>query len=764
MAMNEGHSAAWDQSWERAASFYRQALEEIPDHPQALTSLGLALFELHDYEAALRIYQKASRFIPEDPIGWEKIAQCCERLGMLEKAIQASHKAGELYFKSSETGKAEQCWLRVARLDPENLHAHARLALVYERNGEKHKAVSSYLALASLLQTTGELQKAHLAVNRANQILPNNPEVAQAQSSLLQGKPLPKPERPKGGTGPLRMAQVRQLQAPTATSAQDEQGSDPVSEAAQRALTSLAGFLFETSSEEPPPPTSKRSFLASIAKASDLLSRPPDRERINQHLSQMIEYQTQKAFTQAAGEMEKAIDAGLDHPAAYFNFGYLLFTNGQYESALRKLRQAVKHVDFSLAGHLLLGEAHYALKQFHDSAIEFLEALKYADLMMAASDQAEALTLRYEPLSESLRQDPNQETHKLIAENIRAILARPAWRENLERARQQMLDGDHTTPLAEMITEAQSSQVINAMSRINNLAAQGKLRSAMEESFFTLQQAPTFLPLHIQMGDLLVKQGNIPEAAQKFTSVARVYTSRGEFSQAVSLYRKINALAPLDIHARSQLIELLISNGQHTAVIDEYLELADAYYRIADLVMARKTYNEALRLAQEINADRSKRISILHHIADIDLQSLDWRQAIRVYEQIRSLQPSDEKSRIKLIELHQRLSQEAQSLAEINSYIAHLENAGQQAKALAFLETLVAEYPNSQAIRLRLAEYYRQSGRHLDAITLFDQAQKALLQAGDKKTAIQVIESILALDPPNKTDYLRKLAQLRKGN
>jgi cytochrome c-type biogenesis protein CcmH/NrfG len=45
-AMNLGHSAAWDQMWDQAARYYRQALDLMPDNPKALTSLGLALFEM----------------------------------------------------------------------------------------------------------------------------------------------------------------------------------------------------------------------------------------------------------------------------------------------------------------------------------------------------------------------------------------------------------------------------------------------------------------------------------------------------------------------------------------------------------------------------------------------------------------------------------------------------------------------------------------------------------------------------------------------
>ena len=51
-AMNEGHSAAWDQEWDKAVAAYRQALQEFPDHPKALNSLGLALYQLGNYRGS----------------------------------------------------------------------------------------------------------------------------------------------------------------------------------------------------------------------------------------------------------------------------------------------------------------------------------------------------------------------------------------------------------------------------------------------------------------------------------------------------------------------------------------------------------------------------------------------------------------------------------------------------------------------------------------------------------------------------------------
>ena len=71
-AMNDGHSAAWDQEWDKAVAAYRQALQEFPDHPKALNSLGLALYQLGNVEEALHIYMNVARISPDDPVPMEK--------------------------------------------------------------------------------------------------------------------------------------------------------------------------------------------------------------------------------------------------------------------------------------------------------------------------------------------------------------------------------------------------------------------------------------------------------------------------------------------------------------------------------------------------------------------------------------------------------------------------------------------------------------------------------------------------------------------
>lgn len=208
-AMNDGHSAAWDQEWDKAASAYRRALQEFPDQPKALNSLGLALYQLARFDEALRIYHRVVQVSPEDPVPVEKVAQLSERLGDLKTAVQAAMRAAERYLKQHDVDKAIENWMHVTALSPEHAAARSRLALVHEKLGHKQQAVTEYLAIASIFQRAGEAEKAQQLVSKALQLLPASPEARQAQSLLRTGQLLPKPVRGKGGTGPIRMSMIK---------------------------------------------------------------------------------------------------------------------------------------------------------------------------------------------------------------------------------------------------------------------------------------------------------------------------------------------------------------------------------------------------------------------------------------------------------------------------------------------------------------------------------------------------------------------------
>src|SRR3989304_4429357 len=130
-----GHSAAWDLQWDKAIEFYRKALAEFPEHPTALTSLGLALLETGQLKESLAAYHRAAKAPPSDPLPVEKCAEIFERLGQVKEAVEQHEAAAELYVRRRDAEKALENWNHIARLAPGNLAARSRLALTLERIG-----------------------------------------------------------------------------------------------------------------------------------------------------------------------------------------------------------------------------------------------------------------------------------------------------------------------------------------------------------------------------------------------------------------------------------------------------------------------------------------------------------------------------------------------------------------------------------------------------------------------------------------------------
>jgi predicted Zn-dependent protease len=143
------------------------------------------------------------------------------------------------------------------------------------------------------------------------------------------------------------------------------------------------------------------------------------------------------------------------------------------------------------------------------------------------------------------------------------------------------------------------------------------------------------------------------------------------------------------------------------------------------------------------------------------MQHLDWRQAVRVFEQLRTLEPDDMMARKNLIDLNIRLNQIPQATAEIDSLLEHLRSTGKRAEAIPFLEDLIKEYPKQPFLRQALAEEYRQAGRPADAVFQYDELSVTLLDAGDRNGALQAIEAIIAMNPPNIQEYQTALEEIK---
>ncbi|MCL5429170.1 MAG: tetratricopeptide repeat protein [Chloroflexi bacterium] len=765
-SMNQGHSAAWEGRWQEAVEHYSRALAEFPDNAPTLNSLALAHLELGNLEQALDLYRRAARLSPEDPLPPEKTAQIYKQTGRIDEAVKYSMQAAELHLKLRDADKAINNWTRVIRLEPDHIDAHAKLALVYEKLGRTPQAITEYIAVAALQQHAGMQDEALRSGEHALNLNPKNKEAQEAVAMLQAHKPLPKPVRQGGVSGSLRLLAGKGKLTRKVPLPEFEAGPDPIEEATQRSLQILANMLFDLSPREPEP-ARKTASLRSIARAvSDgLLTRGFDETAILRHLSRTIALQTENKLKESAEELKAAIDAGLDHPAAHFNLGVLLSNEGRSESAQRSFQYAVKHADFALAANLLLGDHHLEQERYPEAVTEYLQALKIADSSVLPEDKAEALRAAYEPLIAATAQSTNENEIKLLCENIRHLLMRPNWRTGVNEARGQLPgtpNGAVPIPIADILTNANSGRLVDALARINQISHEGYLRTAMEEAYAALEFSPSYLPLHIHMGELLLMNDRPQQAIEKLSTVARVYSARGESDRATQTYERIVSISPLDVDARIHLIDQLTAAGHLEEAARQNLELADVYYRLAQLDEARDTYEKALHLAQGADVDASWNVQILHQMADIDLQRLDWRKALRVYEQLRTMAPNDEMARLKLIQLNLRLGQAAKANVELDNYLSSLNSRGREQDAGNFLRNLVDENQDYPLGHRRLAEHYQQNGQREDAIREWNKVGELFVESGDREGAKAAVRAILALNPPNAQRYQQFLNRLIK--
>jgi len=763
-SMRLGHSAAWDLDWDRATGYYQKALAEFPESPDALNALGLALLETDKPREALGVYFRAAKAAPEDPVPREKCAEIFENLGQTKDALESREAVAELYSRRRDVEKAVANWGHMARLAPDNLAVRSRLALTYERLGRRRQAVEEYIAISSILQKAGKTERAIEAAQRALGLIPADPEAGNTLRMLREGRPLPPPGPPRPATSPLRPAEVKGfLEQDTQSQVEAERSLDDPETAAQRqALSYLAGALFDEP-KEPPAAASKSALKKGKPEPSDrkALGRP----QMYRSLSAAIDLQSHGSGSQAVKEYERAIEAGLDHPTVHYNLGLLYKDLGETDKARKHLMASLGHPDLDMGANLSLGRLARTDGDQAEAARFLLQALRRADSLSVAEGQSSQLDEMYDAMQASLNADDPEGLRKIV-ENTLAFLTGPGWLSNVRRARA-TVDGDtdlgKVKTIADWLVTGGTEQVVRALDRIEQLMAEGHYLSAMEEAFLALQFAPNYLSLHSRMADILMSTNRTDAAVEKLQVIAATHRVRGENRQAADVYAKILEYSPVDISLRTHLIDLLAQQDRVDEAVDQYLQLVDLYRQMAEIDQARATLEQALSLTQRGTVSRQKQLNILHRMADIDLSRLDWRGALRVYGQVRKLDPNDEKARRESVDLNLRLGQEEQAARELDGYLEFLVQNGRGTEALALLEEMAREHPGKQALHARLAEAYRAAGRAADAIAQYDALGEIQLDAGSVREAARTIQIIISLNPPDVDGYKELLRNLEAG-
>lgn len=751
-ALNRGHSYSWDQRWQEAIRAFDAAVKVMPEEPAPYAGLGMAHLELDQLEPALLNYKKAARFSRGNIIYLRKVADVQERLGQSSDAGKTFMAIGEMELSKRRLNDAMDNWHRAVRLEPKLLRAHQRLASVYQRQGAIRNAVQEYLAIAQILQMQNDVEKALEACQLALQLDPRNKDILTAIETIRQGEPLFEGE--SRISTPSAVSSTEGLLQQVLGSSDRENGSwDPAKQSVETAV-----------------PVQDARRLAMEELAAGLFSDDDDSEDTDigkmqrDHLiSQALDFQRRDMVNEAIDHYERAIAVGEDSKAAHLNLGLLYQDKLRFEDAIREFEVSLLRQEYRLASHFALGESYRARGHIDRAVEHFISVLKIVDLATVNHDQADRLIQLYENLANSLMTQGERDQATDFANGLVEFLGHKGWQDKVKEARRRLdsISDAGMMILGDVLT-AGSERVLESLYLSQEYTRRKMYNTAIEETYHAIQLSPDYLPAHVQLAEVLAKQGRRSAAAVKFSTIADTYRMRDDQSSAMLSYEKVVELLPLDLSARSRLIELMKQYRQLDKAMEHTLALGEAHYQLAQVDKAREVYQGALRLSSRTSDAAKWKKQILRLVADIDMQRFDWRRALEAYKELRQLDSGDESTAITLVGLYYRVGQATNAVRELDKYLNQLVRSRRGAKVISILEDMVSQRPSDPNLVDRLSRLYLQQKRRQAAIDLLDKLGEAQLEAGDNKGAVNTIEKIVTLNPPNVASYEQLVEQLRQ--
>lgn len=758
-AMTQGKRLGQQGNWPEAMKAYRFALAEFPNDQAAIIGFGEAALFSGQADFAGKAFQQALKLNPSNDQALHYLGEIQEKKGDVAGAAETYLRVGNILSGKNQVAEAIQFWSRAIQLVPDHVDAHHNLAHAFSQQGETLEAARQLLVLAATYQARNDPNRARQCVLEAGELLPDHPGVKTALDALSQGQPI-QPEQldllaePEAELVPELNDQFREStlfeEDPFAALEIELDTSERVGliEAArQKALAELAGVIFEDD---------QAAFITATIP----------REEVNRLIIQAIDLQSRAEFKEAISRYQEVVRVGAGRPSLYFNLGLLYKEQSQFDQAARVLKLAAQDKAYRVSAQLALGETYYISDNLELALRHFIEALKMVDIQTVRGDKINTLVQGYDQLVEEYVAQKDKGKINSFISALEKFFANPDWEGKVYEARERMnsvAENGAVMSLAEFLETPETEVVITAIAVTGEYIRRNMLMTAAEECLRAIQKAPSYLPLHARLAEILLKQERTDEAITKYLHISEVYQMRNQPDQSIGVLQKVLRLAPMDVTVRSKLIDLYVAHHKLEQALDQYLMLADSYYQLAQVDRALEKYNEALRLLPNLEDARKWKVEILNRIGDIYNQRFDWARATAAFEELSQVNPDDERVQRQLVDLYFKRSNADQALEILNRLLATYEQRQQPDRALELLRELSAIYPDNLFLRQRLAESYLKNNRRREAIAEYDVLGEMQLENGLRDQARQTIQAIIDLGPDDIEGYRRLLTQISGG-
>lgn len=752
--LDEAEAFLTQDKWSDAVKLYHSVLKTDPDIVPALIGLAHAYFGLAQYQSTVRALQRALKLQPANQSAISQMARVFQHLNRDDQAAKTYVYAGNLLAKRGNLTQAVENWQQAVDIDPNQLQARNNLAQAYIRLGEKESAVEELILLAVRFQSDGNDAKARQYLQGAQRLMPTHKMLNIAQSAFDKGEPIDVATQSAAHLEEQQLAEdVRSanleeeslLSFVEMDEDEEESAANPREVVEEQALGELANVLFEDDLSGSNSGIDKNAIDLLIGLAIDLQTRGRNQEAID--------------------TFEKLLQAGFNRPAVYFMLASMNLKIGNYDEAITYYNRAKPQRTYLQGLNFALGECYRKKHDLNNALRYFVEVMRLIDMGQAQREGTRELNMVYQDLIDNYVTQNNPKNTQSLVDSLLKFLSHRDYEQSILNARQQLGDGDGASVGAwvEFLETPNTEITLSVMSETAQLIEQKMYISATETCYRAIQRAPFYLPLHLRLAEIYHKQDETESSLEKYLKVADVYYVRGNMRRVEEIYYKILDLAPMDITVRTKLIELYKERDNIDEALTQYQILADAHYQLAQINQALETYQTALDLVDRAQNPLKWRVDLLHHIADIYMQRVDWLSAKNIYEQIVRIVPDDIQAAQYLIDLYFKLNQKPYAQAMLQRVAAIYAEQGQPENMTNFLKNLLQLRPRENSLRQQLAARYEKSNMQKEAIEQYDMLGELQLEAGLRDDAVRTIKKILSLNPDDPAGYNKLLTKIMQG-
>jgi tetratricopeptide (TPR) repeat protein len=598
-----------------------EALSIVPPVPMQLPVRELDTSGLED---TLQELVEASRVYLERGLFNAAIDMCCEVIQREPSWLPIHMRLGEVYERQDrpelamvkyqalvntylareEKEEATEVYKSLLSISPDNVSSRGRLAELLIDLGKTEEAVHQMLQVAQTYFRLGQTNRAIEKFREVRSVAPDDKNIY-----LEYGLFLLKMDRPEAAIGELRRA----LQI----DAQD-------SLALARMNIALA-------------------LLGEEASFWDSLETTLGRAQQDEAAFEIIVHEYRDFIL-----LQEA-------PLINYAIGLVQRQGGLVVEAVQNFRQAYQYYGttptdpmqlrlcWALAeGYLLLGQTEDAI-EILQKGLEWAEVLAPKEPLPDPDNLAAVPSLLsfYHWLAEAYTKANHLE--QAVAALVQAKASYP-------------FDRGTSTKLADLYFR--QGNLSQALSELNGMAQYYEQKNQLDRALEILQHmsqlAPSNLPVrkrlahlcirrgYIEKGlteleslsDLQRKRGLIDDAVQSLQQMAEIFWTMGRHDRAYQVYDRIVQLAPKDIAARQQLINLHILAGRLADALEEQRSIA----RIT--VEAGQIESAVAALHQVLALDPQDRWA-LRQLADLLSSIGEHSQAVRLYRRLIQLVPND---------------------------------------------------------------------------------------------------------------------------